>query len=80
MRRQKGAQKTFEKEFTLRLGEIEPVGGLPLQRPGVKGVMALSLQGGCPHESVSESLLGISLRRETSPETMRTTDGSHQQP
>ena len=72
-------QEAFEREFTLRLGEIESVGGLPLQRPQKSGLIALSLQRDYPQESAFESLLDFSLRKQT-PETMRTADGSHQQP
>ena len=55
------------------------MGGLPLQRLQKSGVIALSLQRGYPQESAFESLLDFSLRKQT-PETMRTPDGSHQQP
>lgn len=73
----KCGQEASEEEFTLRLGEIGPVGGLCIQRPGGKGVMALGLQGDCPQLSVSESLTSTSHERRLF--LKRWGPGSHQQ-
>lgn len=75
----KWGQAASEEEFTLRLGEIGPVGGLSIQRPGVKGVMALGLQGDRPQLSVSESLTGTSQERRLFPKKGGPLPGSHQQ-